>query len=237
MVEKRIDEVLQKTGCKTYEMYLTGSGNFREAVATIKKYKGNRDKPKPNHYQYIKDYLLKFHPCVVVHGMEADDMLAIRQEGLDGTVIVSRDKDLRQVPGWHYGYQSGRQQEFKLTYYTRHGELHLSENKKKITGGGDMFLYSQALTGDPTDNIQGIKGLGPAKAYEVLHECKNEQELYNQTRKCYVESYGDEDAALDALVENMQLVFMVRKLDSCNNPVMWNNEQQEEQWRYLKLEM
>ena len=103
MCEKRLTDILKATGCKTFEMYLTGTDNFRHKVATIKPYKGNRKQDKPKYYHHIRAYLEKVHRAWVVNGMEADDMLAIRQQELgDSSVIVSRDKDLRQVQGWPY---------------------------------------------------------------------------------------------------------------------------------------
>jgi len=225
MVEKRLTDILETLKIKTFEMYLTGSGNFRHDVATIKPYKGNRKQPRPKYYQYIRDYLERNHRAHIIEGMEADDYLAIRQTELkDASVIVSRDKDLRQVKGWHYGYKSGRQEEFPLTYYTEHGEIELTgARNNKLKGGGDMFLYAQCLMGDTTDNIQGIPRCGDVKAYKVLHECKNRQELIQKTKQCYVEYYEEEDVAQDMFEENMNLVFMVRELNSDGSVIKWSD--------------
>lgn len=221
MIESRLTDIMEATHCKTFEMFLTGGGNFRHEVATIKPYKGNRKQPKPKYYEWIRNYLVTRHRALVIDGMEADDYLAIRQTELqDFSVIVSRDKDLRQVKGWHYGYASGRQAEFPLTYYDTHGELNLEKNK--LTGGGDMFLYAQCLMGDTTDNIQGIPRYGAAKAYKVLQDCKNRTELIQNTLQHYVEYYGEEEG-VQAFVENMDLVYMVRELNSDGSPVKWSD--------------
>ena len=44
------------------KLYLTGSGNYRNTLATIKPYKGNRDpNNKPIYYAEIREYLLDQH--------------------------------------------------------------------------------------------------------------------------------------------------------------------------------
>jgi len=68
------------------ELYLTGENNFREEVATILPYKGNRTQDKPVHYQRIKEYLISKHHAEVIDGQEADDALSIRQRELIGEV-------------------------------------------------------------------------------------------------------------------------------------------------------
>jgi len=216
LVEHRLNKIQKTLGLKTFEGYLTGSGNFRNKVATIAPYKGNRKQPRPKYYQYIRDYLCRNHRAVIIEGMEADDMLAIRQTMLgDRSVIISRDKDLRQVQGWHYGYASGKQKEFKLKYYDELGEIHL--NKKKLTGGGAKFLFAQAILGDATDNIKGLKGCGDVKAYEVLKDCETVQELEQETKNLYLERYEDSEEAISAFKENMDLVFMVREYNFVDN--------------------
>lgn len=209
LVEHRINKILKTLNIKTFEGYLTGKDNFRNEVATIAPYKGNRKQDKPKYYQYIRDYLCRNHRVVIVHGMEADDMLAIRQTMLgDKSVIVSRDKDLRQVKGWHYGYASGKQAEFKLKYYDELGEIEL--RKGKLHGGGAMFLYAQSIMGDTTDNIKGLKGCGDARAYSTLEGCSTEEELKEATEQLYLSRFEDPEEAISAFKENMDLVFMVR---------------------------
>jgi hypothetical protein len=92
-------------------LYLSGSANWRNKVATLLPYKGNRDPShKPVHYQAIRDYLVKAHGAIVTDGIEADDAVAmqayhLRAERDDkGFCVASIDKDLDQIPGWHYDY-------------------------------------------------------------------------------------------------------------------------------------
>lgn len=223
IADRRFEEIMEKLGCEEYIGYLTGDGNFRHEVATIKEYKGNRKQPRPFHYENMRNYLQFRYGAKVIHGMEADDALTVEQCNRgDESVIVSRDKDLRMCPGWHYSYPVGAQEEHGPEYISELG--YLSDNGKR--GGGMMWFYAQCLTGDPTDNIQGLPKAGPKAAVKLLSECRTERQMYDAVLEAYRNVY--EDKAEDVLLENARLLWMVRELDSEGNPVMWtppeNNE-------------
>lgn len=134
-------------------VYLTGSGNFREQLATIQQYKGNRDPDhKPKYYREIKDYLRQVWNATVIHGREADDALGCHQYGAepDTTVIVSIDKDMDNIPGYHYNW---RKKEF---YYIEPERA-------------NYLFWKQVLEGDKTDHIKGIHNIGPKTAEKILN--------------------------------------------------------------------
>lgn len=223
IIDDRIELIMKRTGCTDYEFYLTGKNNFRHDIATIAPYKGNRKQDKPYHLQNLRNYLEFAYDAKVVHGMEADDMLAVRQTELgEVSVIVSRDKDLRMVEGWHYGYAVGNQPEQPLEYIDRMGYLRLTK-KGKLKGGGMRWFYAQCLMGDRTDNIKGIPKFGDIKAFRTLVECKDERQLYEATIEAYQAYYNDEEKAYDSFIENARLVWMVDRLDEDDNPVMWED--------------
>ena len=59
-------------------LYISGKDNFREKVATILPYKGNRDPlHKPKYYKEIREYLKDAYGAQVVDGQEADDEIGI----------------------------------------------------------------------------------------------------------------------------------------------------------------
>ena len=90
---------------QTWELFLTGKNNFRTEKAVTAPYKGNRKSEKPHHYGLLRDYLQYSWSAYLTDGIEADDMLAIRATELgDDSVIVTLDKDLDQVAGWHYNF-------------------------------------------------------------------------------------------------------------------------------------
>lgn len=102
-----INGILRATGADEHAIFLTGKGNYREDVATIRPYKGNRDpNNKPKWYQEIRDYLCSVWGAEVIDGREADDALGCAQsQALPlTTVICTIDKDLLQIAGLHYRF-------------------------------------------------------------------------------------------------------------------------------------
>src|SRR6056300_707703 len=58
-----------------YQVYLTGSGNFRYDIAKSHEYKGNRKKTdKPIHLPHVRQYLMDNHNAIMSNGEEADDL-------------------------------------------------------------------------------------------------------------------------------------------------------------------
>lgn len=196
-------------------LYLTGGNNFRDAIAVTKPYKGNRKSEKPYHFDNITAYMKAVYNTVEAEGIEADDAMSIRQMQEGDTVICTRDKDLRMVPGWHYGWECGAQHEYRLRYIEDPGwlELDKSGSSPKITGGGILFFYSQLLTGDSVDNIPGLPQCGPVRAFTVLQT--------DDPWSVVKEEYEKKGMGDDYLLEQGQLLWMIRELDKEGRPVMW----------------
>jgi 5'-3' exonuclease len=60
------------------------------------------------------------------------------------------------------------------------------------------------LTGDPVDNIKGLKGIGPAKARFILSGCTTEPQLFSAAYNAYKRVYKDK--ADEEMLKNGQLV-------------------------------
>lgn len=227
-LEQKLADIVDAVKADSYTLFLTGKGNFRFDIAKTKPYKGNRQQPKPFHYENVRLYMESLG-AIVVEGMEADDALAIAQSrykhyklsdiGIH-TVICTRDKDLRQVAGWHYGWEHGLQPEFALQWVDEIGSIELLEKTsasgkvtKTLKGTGLKFFYAQCILGDTTDNIPGLKGKGDVFAYELLKDCTTEEEMFNAVR----EAYQDDEL----LLEQGQLLWMVRELNEDGSPAMW----------------
>lgn len=177
---------------QTWELFLTGKNNFRTEKAVTAPYKGNRKSEKPQHYGLLRDYLQYSWSAYLTDGIEADDMLAIRATELgDDSVIVTLDKDLDQVVGWHYNFAK------KDKYY-------ITEDV------GLLNFYKQFLVGDRIDNIIGAPGIGDKKSQKLL-EGKSQREMWGTV----VEHLGEERA-----IENGHLLYMLRHpTDSFAPPV------------------
>jgi 5'-3' exonuclease len=221
IVESRVDNffarLFEKMQTVNHKVYLTGKGNFREEVAVSHKYKGNRKAEKPKWYNAIRDYLIHMYPTVVSEGMEADDLLAMNITRNPDAVCCTIDKDLLQVQGWHYSWSTHNSPEKPLRWVNSWGMLEL--RGKKLYGEGTMFLYAQAIMGDSTDNIVGVKRYGPAKAYALLKDATTEKELYDTVLALYATQFESPE---ERLTENMHLLWMIRELDADNKPVWWS---------------
>ena len=162
-VKKTIGTILEQTRAADFKVFLSKGENFRHRNATILKYKGNRDDlRRPVHYDDIRKYIIKYYDAIVCEDIEADDALANYQT--DTTVICSIDKDLLQVPGKHFNWVHASADD------DRTGKILISPPI------GLQKLWMQVLTGDATDNIPGIKGIGDVKAKRALADCTTAEE-------------------------------------------------------------
>lgn len=172
-----------------YEVYLSGKGNFRYDLATIRPYKGNRDPShKPKYFKEIREYLVGKYNAKVIEGQEADDAIGIKQYSHrdKSTVICSIDKDLKMIPGYHYNPRTG---EF---WYQKLEEA-------------NRFFWWQMLVGDSVDNIPGINKIGPKSADKILAK----DDWRQVVDELYQKQYGD--AWKDAMNEVAQLLWIRRK--------------------------
>ena len=164
-VDDMMNNMLLKLQCEHYVGFLTGSGNFRKAL--LPSYKANRlDKPKPKWLQSCRNKLQHEWNCSVTHGIEADDALGIAASHELGSVICSIDKDLLQIPGDHYNFV---------------------KDEYQYVGGraADLNYWCQLLVGDTSDNVVGVRGIGPVKAAKALGGLKDSTEWFNAVRKMY----------------------------------------------------
>lgn len=156
-IKHTIASIKKALRAKEVRVFLSKGENFRHKKATLAVYKGNRAKTdKPVHYDAAREYLVNYHNAEVCESIEADDALALNQTA--DTVICSIDKDLLQVEGKHYNW--------------------VKDEKILVKPRAALCrLYEQVLTGDSTDNIPGIHGIGPAKAKAMIAECAGKAEM------------------------------------------------------------
>ena len=144
-----------------------GKGNFRKDLYPA--YKGNRpvlaDDVKER-LNYGHTFMKEKWNAVQADGMEADDLVSIwayeAREMEEQYVVVGIDKDLKQIPGNHYNFGK---------------KIHDFVDDDQA----DYNLMLQCLTGDTSDNIPGIKGIGPKKAEKILKDIPLERR-WNRVR-------------------------------------------------------
>lgn len=200
IVKSCLENTLNEVKAVEYRIWLSGKKNFRETVAVTKPYKGNREEAtKPSYYKDVGDYLQSQWSATYTDGIEADDAIGIaameaRDLGKE-YVIVSNDKDLKQIPGLHYNWVT---KEFST----------VSPKEAKFQ------LFSQILSGDNTDNVPGLAGIGPATAAKILEGAQSPEEMVDRIVAAYRESdtCAKQDGwADDYLMEQWALVYILRK--------------------------
>jgi len=239
MLHYRIDRICADVvATEPPVLYITEGRTFRFDIAKKKPYKGTRKENKPWHFNNLTVYFKDVLKCEVVTDIEADDAMAIRQVSTNSarkswqntypifkeTIICTRDKDLRQVPGNFYSWELGRQPSFGPEVITKEGSLHLSDDNKHLTGTGLPFFYAQVLMGDKSDNIPGLPGWGPVKTYEHLID-ESLSALCGLVQYVYEEHYGADWE--EELLEQGRLCWMTRRLNEDGSPVLWELKMEE----------
>jgi DNA polymerase-1 len=118
-------------------LFFSDSVNFRKSVAAD--YKGHRNRKKPCGYKRVIHKLHEDYKVIRMPQLEADDAMGIHATSNDDCIIVSPDKDMKQIPGILY--------DLKETF---------TIDKQS---GWEWFLI-QTLAGDSTDGYSGAPGFG-----------------------------------------------------------------------------
>ena len=131
-------------------------------------YKANRSAPPEElvpQFGLIREATRAFNlPCIETEGFEADDIIATyaRQAeavGADVT-IVSSDKDLMQLVTSNVSMYDSMKDK----------QISIPEVIEKWGVPPEKMIDLQAMTGDSTDNVPGIPGIGPKTAAQLLEE-------------------------------------------------------------------
>jgi hypothetical protein len=178
LTELLTDTVYFKLGCDDYEAYLTGKTNFRYGIAKTQPYKGNRkDMKKPKHYEALRQHLMRLG-AKMSENCEADDMVAMKMSQFSDYILVGVDKDLLQIPGKHYNPVSDLL--FDIDEHT-----------------ASYNFWTQMLTGDRTDHIPGLAGIGPKKAEKILKDIVNESDMCKMVWHTYQQKGHDYEYFLE----------------------------------------
>ena len=182
------------------EYYLTDCRNSKRKV--VASYKKTR---RPNKWvNKVRKKLLDMGFAQVDDEWEADDLIKDRaiELGTDNVVICTMDKDLKQIPGIHFDYYrkpSKNYDEFgKLIYNDPRGLAFYTQFE------ASLFFWTQMLVGDRSDNIQGVKGIGPKRAEKLLKGLKTAKEMKETVLQTYLDKLGDD--ALEIFQQNILLL-------------------------------
>ncbi|MCK5015916.1 MAG: hypothetical protein KAS32_02500 [Candidatus Peribacteraceae bacterium] len=183
------------------EFFISGDLNFRDAL--VEDYKKNREgKRRPKHLSVCKQHILNKFKGILTEGMEADDLIGIRAEQLRKAgkdyVICTLDKDIDMIPGKHYNWRKS---------------LHYEVNEYDAM----MNFFCQCLTGDKTDNIYGLDGIGPVKAKAILEavEDKTPANLWLAVVEAWESHKGhkelNSEEVLEKLLVSAKLLWILRQ--------------------------
>jgi len=165
----KFDEVYMKiinTIEETYEVdkvitFSNAIGNFRKQISNT--YKANRVKRDiPEILSELNGYVSDNYDSISGKGVETDDVVATYWKRLTDTlgknevIIVSIDKDYKQLPCLIYNYHS----KHKCFY-------NISEEEAKRN------FYTQMIAGDSADNVNFCKGYGDAYCKKAFADCSS----------------------------------------------------------------
>lgn len=190
------------TGAEHFVMHVTPSGSTkgnRSAQAVQQEYQASRaDREKPEHLDAVRAYMGN-HAYGMVHlNREADDGMAMANYSAADrnlSVIVSKDKDLRMVPGLHWCFDT----EALVDVTDPFGSIWVDDSKssKKLVGWGTKFFWAQCIMGDTADHIKGLPAV-PGSWHCAVQPTQTYLKALDQLAKAPDEKYAKGPATLIA---------------------------------------
>ena len=182
-VDEFIQDLKEQLDGSKVVLVESSRNNFRKLLWPD--YKAHRkDKPKPELWQEIKDYLYwgdGKHHLASIDWLEGDDVLGIyaTNGAFENPIIVSIDKDMETIPC--------------RLYLWNKPDLGVRTIDPEQAHWNHMY---QTLVGDSADGYKGCPGIGAVKATRILNES---EDLWASVVETF-ESKGltEEDALLQA---------------------------------------
>jgi len=128
-------------------LFFSDYKNFRKKV--FPDYKGHRNRKKPCGYKRVVNQLKTEFETIIMPTLEADDALGIYATQYPGNVVVSPDKDMKQIPGKLYN---------------------LDETFTISPEEGAKWHLIQSISGDSTDGYSGVPGIGVKRAETLFNK-------------------------------------------------------------------
>jgi DNA polymerase-1 len=180
-----------------------GSKTFRNAI--YPQYKANRPDPPEDlipQFPLVRDATRAFNvACVEEQGFEADDLIATytrqAREAKARVTIVSSDKDLMQL------VEDGV---VTLLDTMKNKRIGSAEVMEKFGVPPSKVVEVQALAGDSTDNVPGVRGIGVKTAAELINQYGDLETLLKRAGEI------KQPKRREALMENAQAARISLKL-------------------------
>ena len=176
-------------------LFFSDSTNFRKKI--LPEYKGHRNRKKPCGYKRVINKLKEEYEVILMPTLEADDSLGIYATQHPGNIIVSPDKDMKQIPGELYN---------------------LDETFTVTKEGGAAWHLIQSISGDQTDGYGGVPGIGVKRAEALFKE-------KGYSWKTVVNAFKEKDLSEEDALINARLAKILTKDDydfKKRRPILWS---------------
>ena len=176
-------------------LFFSDSKNFRKDIQ--KNYKGHRNRKKPCGYRRVINKLNDEYPVIKMPTLEADDAMGVYATKHTGNIIVSPDKDMKQIPGMLWNFE---------------------ESTLIKPEDGAKWHLIQTMAGDNTDGYAGVPGIGVKRAVALFEE-------KGYSWKTVVEAFKEKGLSEDIALENARLARILTNEDYDDEkmePILWS---------------
>ena len=176
-------------------LFFSDTVNFRKKI--LPSYKGHRNRKKPCGYKRIINKLKTEFEVIIMPELEADDAMGVYATKNPGNIIVSPDKDMKQIPGELYN---------------------LDERFTVSRESGAIWHLIQTLAGDQTDGYGGVPGIGVKRAETLFNK---EGYSWNTVVKAFeAKDLTEQDALTNARLARILTVddYDFKK----QQPILWS---------------
>ena len=173
-------------------LFFSDTKNFRKKISPD--YKGHRNRKKPCGYRRVISELSNHYEVIRIPELEADDAMGIYATEKPGNIIVSPDKDMKQIPGYVFNMEE---------------TLHITPEE------GARWHLIQTLAGDQTDGYSGVPGIGIKRAVALFEE---DGYSWETVVKAFAKKELDEEVAL--MNARLARILTCDDYDSTNRQVI-----------------
>ena len=175
-------------------LFFTSPNNFRKKI--LPEYKGHRNRKKPCGFKRVIQELKNNYKVIVKDTLEAGDAMGIYATKHTGNIIVSPDKDMRQISGKLYDF---------------------NETVDITPEEGARWHLIQTMSGDNTDGYSGVPGIGIKRAEQIF-------KLKGYTWKAVVETFEEKGMTEEDALINARLARILTTTDydhEKKEPILW----------------
>ncbi len=185
-------------------------------------YKAKRIKPPQEFYDQIEDvhdFVRAMEiPLLTKEGYEADDIIGTLAKKVNGdlgegeVIIVTGDQDTLQLVDSRTRVAMPAMGKIKETIYDSSAVM----GKLSITPA--QVVDYKALSGDSSDNIPGVKGIGPKTAIELINKFRDIEGIYHALDD-EAKSETIKPRTKQLLMEHKDMAFLSKKLATIKTDV------------------